>query len=68
MLGDVRIVLYISDDKEAGIMFPDTQGESKLLGLFVSNDPEFCSWCLDLFEYYCFMSKPFDINKMKVIE
>ena len=68
MLDDVRVALYISDDKEAGIMFPDTHGEVDMRSLFVSKDPDFCSWCSDLFEYYHFMSKPFDINKMKVME
>lgn len=68
MLEDARVALYIADNKEAGIMFPETDGEVDMTTLFVSNDPEFCEWCSDLFDYFYQKSKPFDISKMKVVE
>jgi predicted transcriptional regulator len=68
MLEDARIALYISDNEEAGIMFPDSQDEVDMRTLFVSKDREFCNWCSDLFDYYRLLSKPFDIKKMKVKE
>lgn len=68
MLEVVRVALYIADKKEAGIMFPETDGEVDMTTLFVSDDPEFCEWCSDLFEYFYQKSKPFDISKMKIVE
>jgi predicted transcriptional regulator len=68
MLDDVRVAIYIADKKEAGIMFPDTDGEVDMTTLFVSKDPEFCEWSTDLFEYFYQKSKPLDIGKMRVVE
>jgi predicted transcriptional regulator len=68
MSDEARVALYIADNNEAGIMFPDMQGEVDMTTLFVSKDPEFCGWCSDLFEYYRSLSKKFDLDKMKVRE
>ncbi|MGI8832136.1 MAG: transcriptional regulator FilR1 domain-containing protein [Nitrososphaeraceae archaeon] len=68
LLEDVRVALYIADKKEAGIMFPETEGEVDMTTLFVSDDPEFCEWCSDLFEHFYQKSKPFDLSKMNVVE
>jgi predicted transcriptional regulator len=68
MSDEARVALYIADGNEAGIMFPDIQGEVDMTTLFVSKDTEFCGWCSDLFDHYRSMSKKFDLNKMKVRE
>jgi predicted transcriptional regulator len=68
MSQDVKIALYIVDNKVAGIMFPDTEGEVDMRTLFVSENPQFCEWCSDLFEYFYQRSKPFNISKMSIVD
>jgi predicted transcriptional regulator len=68
MLQEVRVALYIFDDKQAGIMFPDAHGEVDIRTLFTSKNSEFCTWCLDLFKYFHNRSKPFDLSKMRVAD
>jgi predicted transcriptional regulator len=36
--------------------------------LFVSDDPMFNEWCMDLFNYTWKHSKPFDIYKTRIVE
>jgi len=38
----VSMGIYISDDIQAGLMFPNKNGVVDLNTLFVSNDPIFC--------------------------
>jgi hypothetical protein len=40
--------IYISDDMQAGLMFPNKSGEVDVNTLFVSNDPIFCEKCSDI--------------------
>lgn len=43
----VSIAVYIADDNQAGLMFPNNNGEVDENTLFVSDDLMFCEWCSD---------------------
>jgi predicted transcriptional regulator len=68
MLDRVPLAVYIADNSQAAVMFPDRHGEVDMSKLFVSEDPKFCEWCSDLFEYYWQRSRPFSLEKTKVVE
>jgi predicted transcriptional regulator len=68
MIEKVRVAAFIVDDREAALIFPDTKDEVDMSTLFVGQDPVFCEWCLDYFDYLWKDSKPFDMNKVKVVE
>ena len=68
MVDRVPVSVHIADNKQAAVMFPDKHGEIDLSILFVSDDPKFCEWCSDLFEYFWQQSRPFSLKKTKVVE
>lgn len=65
----VSIGIYIVDGKQAGLMFPNNNGEVDMNTLFVSDDPMFCEWCTDVFEYFWQHARPsFNWDKLKVVD
>ena len=68
MIEKVRIAVFIVDDQEAVLNFPDTKEEVDMTSLLVGQDSIFCEWCIDYFDYLWKDSKPFDMNKIKVVE
>lgn len=52
------------NEKEAIVSFPILDGEADLSQAFVSNDVVFHEWCLDLFRYSWYESKPFNESKL----
>jgi predicted transcriptional regulator len=68
MVEKVKVAAFIIDDREAALTFPDTDDEVDMTTLFVGEDSDFCDWCIDYFDYVWKDSKPFDINKVKVVE
>ncbi len=69
VLGNVCIGICIADGKQAGIMFPDNNGEVDVNTIFVGDNWIFCDWCSDVFEYFWQQAKP-DINsdKLKIVD
>jgi len=64
-----RMRIYISDYTQAGLMFPNKNGEVDVNTLFVSNDPIFCEWCSDIFEYFWQHSGPgHNLKKLKSVD
>ena len=64
-----RMGIYISDYTQAGLMFPNKNGEVDVNTLFVSNDPIFCEWCSDIFEYFWQHSGPgHNLKKLKSVD
>ncbi len=68
MVEKVRVAAFIVDDREAAIIFPNSEDEVDMTTLFVGEDSNFCEWCLDYFDYIWKDSKPFDVKKIKVVE
>jgi len=68
MIEKVMVALFIVDDREAALIFPNTEGEVDMTTLFVGGDSVFCEWCLDYFDYMWKDSKPFDLKKVKAVE
>lgn len=68
MLDRLPVAVYIADNSQAAVMFPDRHGEIDMSTLFVSEDPKFWEWCSDLFEYYWQRSRPFSLEKTKVVD
>jgi predicted transcriptional regulator len=68
MLEKVGVAVYIADNKQAALMFSGGKGEVDMSVLLSSDDPLFCEWCSDLFDYFWHHSKPFDARKLKVVE
>ncbi|MFL6478086.1 MAG: hypothetical protein ACJ707_04620 [Nitrososphaera sp.] len=68
MVEKVKVAAFIIDDREAALTFPNTDDEVDMTTLFVGQDSDFCDWCIDYFDYVWKDSKPFDINKVKVVE
>ncbi len=65
----VSMGIYISDDMQAGLMFPNKYGEVDVNTIFVSNDPIFCEWCSDIFEYFWQHSGPGqNLKKLKSVD
>ena len=64
----VRIAVFIVDGLEVALTFPDTKDEVGITTLFVSKDSVFYEWCSDYFDYMWKDSKPFEMNKVKVVE
>jgi predicted transcriptional regulator len=61
--------IYISDDTQAGLMFPNKNGVGDVNSLFISNDPIFCEWCSDIFEYFWQHSGPvYNLKKLKSVD
>jgi predicted transcriptional regulator len=68
MVDRIPVSVHIPDNRQAAVMFPNKHGEIDMSTLFVSDDPKFCEWCSDLFEYYWQQSRPFSLKKTKVVE
>jgi predicted transcriptional regulator len=68
MAEKVSAAVFIADNQHAGLAFSNTKGEVDMNTLFVGKDPVFCEWCSDYFDYVWQDSKPFDLNKVKVVE
>ena len=60
--------MYIADNSQAAIMFPDKHAEINMSTLFVSEDPKFCEWCSDLFEYYWQGARTFSLKGAKIVD
>jgi len=57
--------VVILNEKEACVMFPNTEGESDLSEMFCSSDPMFHEWCIDYFRYCWYGSDVFKESKLK---
>ena len=57
--------VVILNEKEACLMFPNTEGESDLSEMFYSSDPMFHEWCIDYFRYCWYGSDVFKESKLK---
>jgi predicted transcriptional regulator len=68
MVEQVSVAIFIADDREAAIAFPNTKGEVDMNTMFVGDDAMFCEWCTDYFDHMWKDSKPFNLNKIKVVE
>ena len=69
MLERLNIGLYIADDSQAAVMFPNTKGEIDMNAMFVGEDSTFCDWCSDYFNFMWEMSsKPINPSKIRVAE
>lgn len=64
MKNNVQTMLILSE-KEACVLFPNTNGESDLSEMFYSDDPMFHEWCLDYFRYCWYGSDLFEESKLK---
>ena len=67
MVEKVSIALFIADN-QAALTFPNAKGEVDMTTLFMGDDSMFCEWCSDYFDYIWKDSRPFDLNKAKIIE
>jgi predicted transcriptional regulator len=68
MVEQVSVAIFIADDREAAIAFPNTKGEVDMNIMFVGENTMFCEWCSDYFDYMWKDSKPFNLSKIKVVE
>ncbi len=68
MIEKVSVAIYVVDDTQAAIIFPNKGGEVDMTTLFVSEDRMFCDWCSDVFEYFWQGAKRSDTKKMKLVE
>lgn len=68
MIEKVGIGIYVTDDSQAGVMFPRADGDVDMTTLFFSKDAKFCTWCVDLFNHFWQGAKRFDVKKAKVVE
>lgn len=64
MKKSVKTVIILNE-KEAGVMFPETNDDADVSEAFFSKDPDFHEWCLDYFEYCWQDSGPFREIKFK---
>jgi predicted transcriptional regulator len=58
-------VVVVLNEKEAGIMFPTTDGNADMREMLYSNDQYFHEWCLDFFRYCWYDSTAFQESKFK---
>jgi predicted transcriptional regulator len=68
MVERANVSVFIADNREAALAFPNTKGEVDMTTLFIGEDPMFCEWCSDYFDYMWKGSKPFDLKKVKIVE
>jgi len=68
MVERVSVALFVADDREAAIAFPNTKGEVDMNTMFVGENTMFCEWCSDYFDYMWKDSTPFSMSKIKVVE
>jgi len=59
-------VFVIATENEGFVSFEDKKrNEADLSSIFYSRDPEFCNWCLDVFNHYWETAKSFDPSKLQ---
>jgi predicted transcriptional regulator len=69
MIEQLNMDIYIADNARAAVMFPNTKGEVDMNTMFVGEDPIFCEWCSDYFDYlWQHSSKPVNPRKLKIVE
>jgi predicted transcriptional regulator len=69
MVEQLNIDVYIADNARAAVMFPNAKGEVDMNTMFVGEDPIFCEWCSDYFDYMWQRSpKPVNPRKLKIVE
>src|SRR5919201_4895423 len=68
MVKQISLALFIADDREAAIAFPNTKGEVDMNTMLVGENAMFCEWCSDYFDYMWKDSEPFSLSKIKVVE
>lgn len=68
MIERVDVALFIADNRAAAIAFANPKGEVDMNTMFIGENPAFCEWCSDYFEYLWKDSRPFDINKIRIVE
>lgn len=64
MIDNVSIVVLFNE-KESGVIFPNSKGEPDLSEMFYSENPQFHEWCVDYFEYMWKKSSSFQESKLK---
>lgn len=57
--------IVVLNEKEACVLFPNTDGESDMSEMFYSSDPMFHEWCIDYFRYCWYGSDVFKESKLK---
>jgi predicted transcriptional regulator len=69
MVEQLNMDIYIADNARAAVMFPNAKGEVDMNTMFVGEDPIFCEWCSDYFDYiWQRSSKPVNPRKLKIVE
>jgi predicted transcriptional regulator len=69
MVEQVNFDVYIADNTRAAVMFPNAKGEVDMNTMFVGEDPMFCEWCSDYFDYmWQRSSNPVNPRKLKIVE
>jgi predicted transcriptional regulator len=68
MVDKVSAAVFIADNQQVALAFPNTKGEVDMNTLFVGEDSVFCEWCSDYFDYMWKDSKPFDLSKVKIVD
>jgi predicted transcriptional regulator len=69
MIEQLDMDIYIADNARAAVMFPNAKGEVDMSTMFVGEDPIFCEWCSDYFDYlWQHSSKPVNPRKLKIVE
>jgi predicted transcriptional regulator len=69
MVEQLNMDIYIVDNARAAVIFPNTKGEVDMNTMFVGEDPIFCEWCSDYFDYlWQHSSKPVNPRKLKIVE
>ena len=63
MKKDVNVIVILNE-KEACVMFPNTDGEVDMSETFYSNEQLFHEWCLDYFRYCWMESSAFQEGKL----
>ena len=64
MRKNVKTGVFLSE-KEACVMFPKSDDETDISGMFYSQNEAFHEWCLDYFRYCWYGSETFKENKLK---
>jgi predicted transcriptional regulator len=69
MIEQLNMDIYIADNARAAVMFPNAKCEVDMNTMFVGEDPIFCEWCSDYFDYmWQHSSKPVNPRKLKIVE
>jgi predicted transcriptional regulator len=66
MVDKVQVMVIVTEN-HAGVLFPNTKGETDMNYMFFSKDPIFHEWCLDFFRYKWYGSDLFDETKLREV-